>query len=240
MNREAHGIRMELIIRHVSDTHGNFPEATQNFDFTIISGDIFPDNFHDVAYRDGYYKHRIAAHQEHWLKRNKQRLSDWGADKPVYYIHGNHDFLNETSLQRELGWTNLNNSYVNHYISPSWEIGMYGFPYVPWICSSFNYELSDSDMVVKVFEMNENFAKEGYPNILVTHSPPYGILDKAHTNLGNRRLLNAMSYMFPENSVHYILCGHIHEDHGIHLIEYDHDNILVSNAATTQNYIHYV
>lgn len=213
-----------MIIRHLSDLHSSFPEPTQEFDITILSGDIFPDFL-------GYGKQHSAQQQEHWLKRNRNRIEDWYRGKPCFYIHGNHDFLNDNSLARETGAININDSFA---ITDD-ESLIYGFPWIPNCGGNWEYGLSDLAMLAAVETMLDDFKEVGYPTILVTHSPPYGILDKSYMSLGNVRLTNALSYSFPENCLpKALLCGHIHENScaPINLM-----GMIVSNAACTQNYI---
>lgn len=133
------------VIRHLSDLHSSFPEPKQDFDLTILSGDTFPDFL-------GYGNQHSAQQQEHWIKQHKAQLIDFGRGKPVYYVHGNHDFLNFDSPQRELGWIDLNNQYNEYY-----GILMYGFPYIPYICGRWNFELNEQPCDL---QENEDFAKD--------------------------------------------------------------------------------
>jgi Icc-related predicted phosphoesterase len=219
-----------VIIRHLSDLHGAFPKPTQEFDITILSGDIFPDFL-------GYGRTVSARRQESWIKINLGALQDWSEDKPVFYILGNHDFIDSGFPAEELGWVNLNDTYGSYIYESSPMssniIGMYGFPWIPWCGGNWNYELDDSAMLTKVQEMRIKFQEHGYPDILVAHSPPYGILDTAYTRLGNRRLADALSYSFPVFPK-LVLFGHIHECGGETICV---DGTVFSNAACTQNYL---
>jgi len=237
-----------MIIRHVSDNHGSFPESTHAFDFTVMSGDIFP-NFVDFHPSD---KKREATNQEHWLKRNAQNFVDWAQGKPVFYCYGNHDFLNESSLAREtskLGgnFVNINNQYGGYQ-----DIRMYGFPYIPAIVGRWNYECDDSMQLNHVSNMLAEFNSNGYPDILVCHAPAHGVLDKSPTwdayhpqrgnHFGLQRLSNALCYTF-EQLPRLVLHGHIHEAHGFEVKDFGHADsskpVLFSNAATTTHYIDY-
>jgi Icc-related predicted phosphoesterase len=217
-----------VIVRHLSDLHGAFPKPTQEFDITILSGDIFPDFL-------GYGRTVSAIRQENWVRINQLALQDWCEDKPVYYILGNHDFAEENFLQNEMfkGWVNINNQYATWWDGADKTASFYGFPWIPWCGGNWNYELEDSAMLTKVQEMRIKFQEHGYPDILVAHSPPYGILDTACTRLGNRRLTDALSYsfsVFPK----LVLFGHIHECGGEAICV---DGTVFSNAACTQNYL---
>ena len=218
------------IIRHVSDAHGYFPEATQSFDFTVISGDICYENY-DTWYGSDF-RNKIALQQENWVKHNKQRLIDWSQGKPTYYIHGNHDRLNESILSSELGWININNSFSNLD-----GYSVYGFPWIPYICGLFNYECDDSEMRHKIHNMIFKFNGEGFPDILVTHAPLHGIMDGVQ-KYGCRNLLNMFNYSFTEDEMpRLLLHGHIHESKGVQLHTFANTNVTVSNAATGCNYL---
>jgi Icc-related predicted phosphoesterase len=218
-----------VIIRHLSDLHGAFPKPTQEFDITVLSGDIFPDFL-------GYGRTVSAIRQENWIRINQLALQDWCEDKPVYYILGNHDFLPSDFPAKELGWFDINDDYSMYVVNQGLhekEVFLYGFPWIPWCGGNWNYELDDSAMLTKVQEMRIKFQEHGYPDILVAHSPPYGILDTAYTRLGNRRLADALSYSFPVFPK-LVLFGHIHECGGETICV---DGTVFSNAACTQNYL---
>ena len=231
-----------MIIRHVSDTHGDFPDPTQDFDITIVSGDIFPDP-KTTTYSHPAYPYAARTYQENWILNNKQMLIDWSQGKHTYFIPGNHDFVEPKFVVGFLDWISVSNTYQLHTHNPGLhekDVSLYGFPYIPWICGTFNYELDDFGMLTAVQNMRCEFNEFGYPDILVCHAPPYGILDKAYEHLGNRRLLNMLTYDIHESLLpKLVLFGHIHENNGIEVKEFGSTKILFSNAATTHNYLEY-
>jgi Icc-related predicted phosphoesterase len=100
-------------------------------------------------------------------------------------------------------------------------------------------------MILEVASMQAKLQSEGYSDIIVTHAPPYGILDEVYKGkrIGNQRLTNSLNYNF-KRLPRMILCGHIHENTGVEIVEFgDFDfgreptKVIVSNAATTQNYL---
>jgi Icc-related predicted phosphoesterase len=109
----------------------------------------------------------------------------------------------------------------------------YGFPYVPYIEGNFNYELHPADMLNEIHKARTNFPSEG-DWTLVAHAPIRGILDELNNGekIGNVQLLNVIDF-FEFNHPSRLLCGHIHESHGIARYK----DILCSNAATTQHII---
>jgi Icc-related predicted phosphoesterase len=228
-------------IRHLSDLHSSFLEPKQDFDLTVLSGDIFPDFL-------GYGNQHSAQQQEHWIKRHKNRLIDFGCGKPVYYILGNHDWLNDDSPRRELGWINLNNKF-GEYCKPdsvNRHILFYGFPYIPYIVGGWNYELTSQAMELAVEQMYNEFVEREFPDVLVLHAPIHGILDSStawdkdsgvpNTHYGNVQLLDSICNDFAEVP-NIVLFGHIHESAGIEHHEINWKNVTFSNAACTQNYI---
>ena len=72
----------------------------------------------------------------------------------------------------------------------------------------------------------------GDTNVLITHFPPYGILDfDDDRNWGSEELLTAVSKLSPQAH----LFGHIHKSHGIERI----GSTIYSNAAImNEDYTH--
>jgi Icc-related predicted phosphoesterase len=67
-------------------------------------------------------------------------------------------------------------------------------------------------------------------NILITHQPPYCILDSsAQINYGNRNLLQTILKIQPK----YNLFGHIHDAYGI---ERDNNTCFVNAAILNEHY----
>jgi len=75
-----------------------------------------------------------------------------------------------------------------------------------------------------------------YVDVLVCHSPIYGILDvnTSGNHIGSTAISNAISYKISEEQLpSYYLCGHCHENRGI----IERNNMLISNAALYQHVI---
>jgi Icc-related predicted phosphoesterase len=102
------------------------------------------------------------------------------------------------------------------------------------------YNMSESNYSNKTgywaFGYNDNFNTNIYDNldsqepgsidILVTHEPPYGVLDCWSSNLGSKRLLEVVQKLKP--SVH--IFGHVHSAHGTQKT----GDCLFVNAAISQ------
>ena len=96
-------------------------------------------------------------------------------------------------------------------------ISIYGTPYQPYFYG-WAFNVSDSEKLTNIYKN----IPEGV-DILITHCPPYDILDKSHLPrekngktgeepLGSTELLNVLTEM--ENPPKYHCFGHIHGDGG--------------------------
>ena len=216
---------------HISDTHGQLPELNGRFDIVVHSGDFFPNSKKIFS---GNKKEEVSF-QENWLISKIDQIKDFVQNCPFLFILGNHDFINPVKMedilnQHGIKAINLTNKFVKFS-----DIHFYGFPYIPYIKGFWNYEKTSQEMQKEINKMAEIINNEDYIDVLVSHSPIYGILDTAfyNQNIGNQSLLNAINYNIIKKMPQYFLCGHCHEDFGITL-KY---NMLISNSATTQNII---
>ena len=168
----------------LSDTHGKESKIqTENCDILIHAGDCDINTLEDL-----------------------ERLNAWFGKQPAkkkIFVAGNHDFYCE-KLQPEMIQEILNNAYylMNHSIIIN-GLKIWGSPYSPkfgnWAFMATNDWLSD-------------FIWSKIPkdvDILVTHSPAWGILDYTKTGayVGCPGLRNKFKYISP--MLH--ICGHIHE-----------------------------
>ena len=78
------------------------------------------------------------------------------------------------------------------------------------------FELEESE-IVSLLEAGYKAIKDCKIKILVSHAPPFGILDKISSGLhvGSK----AISEFLKENKVDYVVCGHIHEAKGIEKVD---------------------
>jgi Icc-related predicted phosphoesterase len=151
----------------------------------------------------------------------------WLHGKKFLFCAGNHDFIDPddfVSLLRRLGVDahNITDRRVEH--GP---VSFYGFPWCPPITGEWNFEVQESDI-------RERLGKLPIVDVLVTHCPPYQVLDV--DNCGFHRGSTAMNswYSYAGNVPKKAwLFGHLHESGGIQVR--DRTGVLFSNAATTQN-----
>lgn len=163
------------------------------------------------------YKHKV------WIAGNH----DWGMefDQAAYEAWCARRMRNARrlsqirntilSLCQELGVIYLNNSGVELEGLKIW-----GSPDQPAFCGlAFNRNH-------KFLEEHWKFVPED-TNILITHCPAYGILDKLETgeNVGDENLLNRTKQLC---NLKLHVCGHIHPSYGIHV---DPQNVTYVNAA---------
>jgi Icc-related predicted phosphoesterase len=207
-------------ILHISDTHGSFPKLDTEGDIIVHSGDFFPNSQY-------YHMPLVEAEvQAQWTIQNQDALRNWIGSRPFFLCHGNHDFdLQAAEHLCDVGIDAHNISLQHKEIHG---VKLYGIPYVPYFTGSWNFEKSD------VF-LEEHLRYDVYDrdiDVLVSHAPPYGCLDKVRKreNIGSKPL--ATYIKTAKKPARTVLCGHVHESGGLqrHL-----RGTWVSNAATKQN-----
>ncbi len=196
----------------IADMHGqlgfNVPEA----DLLLIAGDLC------VAFHGPTLSIPV---QEDWLNNN---FRFWLLEQPVkecVAISGNHDWIWEYSKKRV---PILNDNF--HYIEDeSIEIlgkKIYGTPVqLPFNDWAFNR----SEGQIQKYWDN---IPEGL-DILLAHSPPYGIMDETHhpgyasEHIGSKSLLKRIKKVKPK----YVVFGHNHGEGGV----VEKDDIVYINAS---------
>jgi Icc-related predicted phosphoesterase len=216
---------------HISDLHGTFIPLLGKFDFVVASGDILPNDPYNLAL-DRTLETRF---QINWLKRNVSKIKEWLQNHAFLFIPGNHDFLPSKIIERILRSEDINAISLENKLVTFRDINFYGFPYVSFHTGSWNYELMPPEMNIKVDSMVD-VCNSKHVNVLVCHSPIYGILDRntSGNHIGSTAISNALQYKInPDKLPSYYLCGHCHEDMGI----VEQNGILISNAALYQHII---
>lgn len=173
-----------MIIDCISDLHGHLPKL-EGGDLLIISGDL--------TARDSELEHF--------------RVSQWMDEqsyKHIIFIAGNHDnFCMNYTIMTEQGISYLCDSMVEYEGLKIWG--------TPW---TLTFPGMNPDC--KAFTVNtEDKLREKYAacpddiDIIISHGPPYGILDlsKNEDRCGSLALRELMFRVKPK----YLICGHIHE-----------------------------
>lgn len=178
-----------MIIDCISDLHGYYPKL-EGGDLLIVAGDLTArDSENELALFD------------YWLSSQKYSAK--------IVIAGNHDnVLKEKRLKLQFG------TYFEDSGCSFNGFNMWGTPWSLWFpginprCTAFTG--SEEDLAEKHALIPDD------TDILISHSPMYGILDQAaHGYLcGSRSLRDAVDRVKPR----LLVCGHIHEQGGKQLM----------------------
>ena len=207
-------------IYHLSDTHGSgfwdnpLPSA---IDAVVHTGDLFPNISRGIVSKEIDF-------QSAWISRFTEEIVRWLDGRPLVYVPGNHDYveLAEFLPCHRAGTTPLD------LLGKKWV----GFREIPWIAGEWAGELRAPEMsklVCDLFDHWSNLIIEEGSGILLSHSPPAGILDKdsyGAIHYGISALSNALQYR--SHNFAAVLFGHVH------LPSFSQQrmlNILFSNAA---------
>ncbi len=173
----------------ISDTHMRHEElGTLSGDVLIHCGDMF-----DLFERN----HSDLREVDAWFSRQQFDL--------ILCIGGNHDYLLE-ERQRATSKIFKNAIYLEDQMLVHNGITFYGTPWVPFL-QSHAFHANDD-------ELRERWSRiPKSTDILITHTPPAGVLDRSSRglNLGCRHLTRSVSNLAP-----VIHCfGHVHASGGI-------------------------
>ncbi|ORX76915.1 Metallo-dependent phosphatase [Anaeromyces robustus] len=179
-----------------------------------------------------------------WHSSNKKSVHlflDWFKKQNAKYkflVCGNHDiyfyFLRKSkkeALKEEMKKNNilyLENNFGNF---SDLNLNIYGFPYtlkrnIFYMADAFEIKKSKMNKICnQVFDKNNNNI-----DILITHSPPYNILDKTYKNknIGSLTLLEDL-ILRVKPKIH--IFGHNHDEPGYKIFEYNEEEILFINAS---------
>jgi len=201
-------------IDFISDTHMAEPEL-KGGDILIHGG--------DMTYRGTAAEVRD---QLHWL--NEQDYSH------IILIAGNHDFLFEENpiLAKSILREYKNITYLENSMVEIEGLKIWGSPYTPWF-HNWAFNLFEGELKKQWDKIPD------VVDILITHGPPYMILDKVKAtyssncgeHVGCIHLLNRIKEVKP--LIH--MFGHIHEGYGINIVETD-DTIFMNASIMDERY----
>jgi len=199
-----------MIIDFCSDLHGYFPKLDGG-DLLIIAGDLTAS--------DKKEQHILFLS---WLSKQEYRKKIW--------ISGNHDnFLINTK------YIPIKNNDMEYLCDSGTEFEGLKIWGTPWSltfeginpkCMAFTCD-TEEELAVKFSLIPDDI------DILISHSPPYGILDKCNNgNVGSKSLRNILDRTKPR----LLVCGHIHEQGGKQIIYKrpgfgDENNTICINAS---------
>ena len=214
-------------ICHTSDTHSVFFPLYGKYDIILHTGDLLPNSNNIFSGN----KTKEAEFQLNWVSDNMVKFKQWVGNKPFLFTLGNHDFCSADMLEKlfidnQIDAVSLENKAVMHE-----GVMFYGFPYVPTIDGSWNYERGIPEMQAEVNKMVEVLNNK-YIDIIAAHSAIYSCLDLTNHNelMGSSVIATALDYQINKDMMPMIYChGHCHESNGLTM----RNGMLVSNAATT-------
>jgi Icc-related predicted phosphoesterase len=216
---------------HVSDTHGGFPRLHGRFNCVIHTGDFFPNSQHCVLAD----KTREMKFQLQWLRDSINDIKLWLNGHVLIYVPGNHDFLHPDAMEYELQSAGIKAYGIANRLLKINEITFYGFPYVPTIDGTWNYEKNIPEMQMEVDKMVE-VLNANKVDVLACHAPPHGCLDLTYGNevIGSTVIGTALDYKIDKEMLpQALLMGHVHESNGVSI----RNGMLCSNAATTYHIV---
>jgi Icc-related predicted phosphoesterase len=207
-------------IFHTSDLHSDLMKIVHNkihliksFDVWVDTGDFFPNDpvlklgsrYNIVRVLD---KDHEVQFQKEWLVRNNilEHITNWLDGRPFISVSGNHDFISLSNELKEFGCPNVFEINLNCFelFGLRWS----GFPNINYISGEWNYETSENDLFEVVRKMGVL-----EPDILVTHSPPFEVLDCGgdfnNENFGIKILSSFLSE--EEHKIKHHFFGHVHE-----------------------------
>ena len=196
----------------ISDMHSNFKFKVQPCDLLLIAGDICP----------AYHDKLLSISLQYDFLKNK--FYKWLSKQPVkecVFVFGNHDWIGDF---KPLDIPKLPDNC--HYLEDSsieiMGMKIYGTPVqLPFNDWAFNRR-------EQVIKMHWDQIPIGL-DILLLHSPPYGILDE--TNHPNHKTVHIGSLSLKEKieevRPQIVVFGHNHGEHGIKEI----DGITYINAS---------
>lgn len=186
-------------VYHVSDMHGEHRLLDKAGkvppDAWIITGDFFPDSPYGYVVRC----EETRKFQLQWWNRTSGTIKSKLLGAPVICVDGNHDAI---SLSGRLQSANIEVYQARPSAFILRGISFAGYPNVPIINGTFNHESGAPEMRALA---EQTITVDG-PDVLVTHCPPNGILDRGY---GCHELATRLKS--GRHRVKHHFFGHIHE-----------------------------
>lgn len=153
----------------------------------------------------------------------------WFKTVPVkhkIFIAGNHDFyLERTTTETINGTLDKNTFYLNDSGITIEGINIWGSPVQPWF-NDWAFNRQRGSDIRKHWDLIPDNT-----DILITHGPPFGILDKVKNgpNVGCKDLLKCVQRIKPK----YHAFGHVHEEYGFKETE---DTFFINASILNEKY----
>jgi Icc-related predicted phosphoesterase len=156
-----------------------------------------------------------------------ESFNRWIALQPAKHklvIAGNHDFCFQNEHRAAAKATVTEYTYLQDEAVVIDGVKFYGTPWQPWFYNwAFNVE---SETVRETIWANI----PDDTDVLIVHGPPHGYGDRCKNGdrPGCKKLLDRIREVKPK----YVICGHIHEDYGLH--ELDGTTVVNASICTLQ------
>lgn len=202
-------------IAHASDLHGRYEVLDRVGrdvpDLWALTGDFFPNHTRGDAKVEVPWQTR-------WFAWKGEEIVSRLRGAPVLIVPGNHDYADLARLLRLVG---VDAHEVTTEGVQFRGVKFSGFGHIPFIAGEWNREASQPEL----HELTR-LTLESDPEVILTHSPPNGILNGRYPGISS--LTTALAYQ--KHRVHLHLFGHAHEDGGRFV---EHRGIRFVNSATT-------
>lgn len=223
-----------MIIDCISDLHGHYPKL-EGGDLLIIAGDLTARDTIDEYLQfyewldDQDYKKTIivAGNHDNELAKEKYKGHSRRFYPATYLCDSGTEFICWPSIKDEIDKSTLS---AAKRVAEAKTFKIWGSPWTKTFrgmnphCKAFTVDTEN--------ELAEKFAKiPDDTDILITHSPPYGILDKCDNgHVGSTSLLHRIHEIKPR----VVFYGHIHESYGKEI--YKDSTICVNASHVDENY----
>lgn len=188
-----------MIIAHASDLHSNLLPLkavnTTKIDAWILTGDFFPNITRGNVQTEINF-------QTDWFLKKRDTIFKALGDKPVINVDGNHDFVSFGELLRRYAYGGEVYQISENHIVEFRGLKFAGHGYIPWIAGEWRGELRAPEMMTVI----DKVWSHGYADVLVTHTPPAGILADMW---GCNVLANRLAY--EEHMFTHHFFGHVHQ-----------------------------
>jgi len=200
-----------LRVLHSSDLHGKYKRLLKGMKDADFQVWVDTGDFYDNIGRTNKTNYRIIpemerVQQSRWWgwKMLGSRMAEWLDGRPAIIVPGNHDFINLHHYLKRAGAD-------SHLVTPKGVevagLRWAGFRNVLHMVDEWEGETfePDFDQIVA-----ETMASD--PDVLVTHSPPSGILNPQECDYGIRAVTHHLSYL--PHRVRWHFFGHDHDGGG--------------------------
>jgi hypothetical protein len=203
-----------MVICAISDLHGTFPKSIPECDLLIVAGDVCPDIFPGRQYARNYPRVQLA-----WFE---DTFVPWAERQPCEFAvstWGNHDWC---------GHLKPNAEYDKLSVVSDGPIIINGVKLwlTPWSPTFMDWAWMTSHA-----ELGRIYAKiPDDVDILVSHSPPYGMGDiYPNPDTGKREHVGSQALLYTIERIRpsICVCGHLHGGHGT----YQHGDTVMYNVS---------